>query len=229
MAPHAHGGGAAATTTVADMMAMGGMDMASSTMSMPSSTSTADMSGMDMSGMHLMGTYLTRDFAGIAVLFKNFSADTKWQAFGIFLFIFFFAFLTRALEFFKVYLENVVWNEDRELAIRSGHMSEKGDIEISSTDASVNSPDDFGRNHFNMGDQTKQRKSASLASSVLRDMISVVLTFIPIMLGYGLMLIAMTFSLTYFFAVVSGSTVGKFYFEKLARRNKIPAEFGATH
>ena len=48
----------------------------------------------------------------------------------------------------------------------------------------------------------------------MRDIIRLALCIIPDLLAYSLMLVAMTYTLTYFFAVVIGSGIGRFVSER---------------
>lgn len=214
------------------------MDMASATMSMTMSSSTSSSSGMAMEGMdhgssHMaMNMWLTASFKDYPVVFKDLRASTKAQAFGIFVLLFFVAFLARMLEFVRNYLEEIVWKNNNYAEVEQG---------ISQHSANLQSPpvksccDDNAKevvsdesidkqNSPQHEETTKARgtgKSLSLASTISRDIIRLALCIIPDLFAYSLMLAAMTYTLTYFFAVVIGSGVGRFVAERLMEHYRI--------
>ncbi|KAK6458286.1 copper transport protein [Scheffersomyces xylosifermentans] len=217
-------------------------EMASATMSGMMSMSTgmashdhSDMD-MDMAPMHM---YFTTQFKNYPVLFKSLSASTKAQAFGIFLLLFFIAFLNRGLEFVRNYLEQVVWKnpvyvechpgETGISAIKSIHsQAPQADAHAccggeEESDASIGKADSTTSGVRSVqpieGDHRQERTNQlPLASRVFRDIIRLILCIVPDLFGYSLMLVAMTYTLTYFFAVVIGSGVGRFFFERLSDR-----------
>lgn len=204
-----HEGHAAATTTAMDMAMALGMTMAlSMTMDMPSETSGAmDMSGsMDMSGMNM---FLTTAYKNYPVLFETLKAANGGQAFGIFFLIFFVSFLTRGFEFLKNYLEQRVWNNPNYLIPQQTTIIENcecdDDFDKSNTESAIESKTPTGT-HTRL----------SLANVLVRDVIRLILVFVVELFSYAMMLVTMTFSLVYFFAVVTGMTFGRFFFERLS-------------
>jgi len=223
-------------------------EMASATvlgmMSMPTGMASHDHLGsgmdLDMDGMAAMHMYFTTQFKNYPVLFKLLSATTKAQAFGIFLLLFFVAFLNRGLEFARNYLEQVVWKnpayvechtgEDTGIsAIKSTHSNAAPADAHACCGAEEDSDGSIGKSDStNSGVRSIQpiegahhkerRNQLPLASRVFRDIIRLILCIVPDLFGYSLMLVAMTYTLTYFFAVVIGSGVGRFFFERLSDR-----------
>ncbi|KAI5968578.1 CTR1 [Candida margitis] len=231
-----------------DMSGMGSssMDMgsmASSTMSMvmettaaamdhsgSSNSSMGDMSGMSsMSGMHM---YFTREFKDYPVIFKSLSASTKGEAFGIFVLLFFAAFFARFLEFIRNYLEEVVWQNKSYNEFEAGVANHSANLQPTTPaqgDCCAGSADDesFDKRVSNddvivQSQEAKPSKSnLPIASTIMRDAIRLVLCIVPDLFGYTLMLAAMTYTLTYFFAVVIGSGVGRFVSERLMEKFRI--------
>lgn len=195
-------------------MSMTGMDMPTGTgsMSMSSSTGMGDMGDMGhMDGMHLdmdmhggMPMYFSTYYKNRVVLFKNFQANNNGQAFGIFLLIFFVGFLGKGLEFLKNYLEVRVWNNPNYQRQTTVVDECACDDDLDKTRASLE-VSQVPRNH-------------SIVNVVVRDIIRISLCFLSEMIGYALMLIAMSFSLVYFFAAVLGNAVGRYFFERLSDR-----------
>lgn len=187
------------------------MDMAmtlSMTMDMSSETSSAmDMSGMDMGGS--MNMYLTTVYKNYPVLFSTLKAANGGQAFGIFVLIFFVSFITRGFEFLKNYLEQRVWNNPNYLIPQQTTIIEN--CECDDDFEKLNSPS-VEESNTPSGTHTK----LSLANVLVRDVIRLILVFVVELFSYAMMLVAMTFSLVYFFAVVTGMTFGRFFFERLS-------------
>lgn len=226
------------------------MDMASSTiMDMATSSASSSMEHSTMSGMsglsHKMGMHmwLTAEFAGYPVLFKDLKANTKAQAFGIFVLLFVVAFLTRMLEFVRNYLEEIVWRNNNYLENEEGivqhgaklttieseknlatccmNAKENGNFEEhAKTCCSAkkhdldDSDDSIDKSNSPQIEPITPKRSISFASSIMRDIIRLALCIIPDLLAYSLMLVAMTYTLTYFFAVVIGSGIGRFVSER---------------
>ncbi|KAM9899956.1 hypothetical protein OXX80_010775 [Metschnikowia pulcherrima] len=194
-------------------MNMGSMDMASATTSMDMSsmthamaTSTMDMSehSMDMMSMNM---YLTSVYKDYPVLFKGLSASGPGQAFGIFLLFFFASFITKGFEFLKNYLESKVWNNPNYQIPESTTIVEEcacdDDNDKISDAAEGTTP-------------TGTHRQLSIFTVLGRDAIRITLCFLSELFGYAMMLVAMTFSLVYFFAVVLGMAFGRFFFERLS-------------
>ncbi|KAI5964529.1 CTR1 [Candida theae] len=232
-------------------MASSTMSMAMETMSsaMNSSSSSSGMGDMDhmggddsmshMAGMHM---YFTREFKDYPVIFKSLSASTKGEAFGIFILLFFAAFFARFLEFVRNYLEEVVWQNKNYSEFEAGVVNHGANLHASPTAqagvvttgragacAGATSVDDesMDKNVSNDDVIVQSQESQSLnrnlpiASTIMRDAIRLVLCIVPDLFGYTLMLAAMTFTLTYFFAVVIGSGVGRFVSERLMEKFRI--------
>lgn len=189
------------------------MDMASSTMDMASSTMSMDMgsetsSSMDMSSMS-MHMYFTSAYKDYPVLFSTLYAANGGQAFGIFVLIFIVSFLTKGIEFAKNYLEQKVWNNPNYVIPQQTTIIENCDCDGDESDKA-------GSADINEDATPTGHRNISLANTLVRDLIRLSLCFIIELLGYAMMLVAMTYSLVYFFAVVTGMTFGRFFFERLS-------------
>lgn len=233
---------AAAATTSAAAMSMGSMGSMGS-MSMGSMSSNS--SDMTMTGMNM---YLTTDFMNYPVIFKGLQANTKAKAFGIFMLLFFIAFLLRGIEFLRLYLEQKVWknptylgacaplhtNELRASFNRSVDIDPKAasccaptktndvDSDVKLAESSIEPDQAMAHNPHKL----------RLASSLFRDFIRLILCILPDMFSFALMLAAMTFCVTYFFGVVIGLGFGRFFFEKLSDHHNLRAVtsgMGSTH
>lgn len=195
-----------------DHMTMDHMShLASSTMDMDS-MSTGDMDGMGGMDMGLdldmvMYMYFFKQYKDVPVLFSELKANNGGQAFGIFLLLIVVGIVTRGFEFAKVYLETRVWhNPNYFVAALDGHLTPLN---------STHKPSDDGNT-------TVESKNLSTASLVMRNIIRFWLHFIPELLGFALMLAAMSFSVLYFFGVVLGLSFGRFLFDRLSSRYHIP-------
>lgn len=186
------------TLSTMDMLALSTMIMASS---------TASSAGMDMSSMSStsMNMYLTSVYKNYPVLFKTLTATNGGQAFGIFLLIFVVSFLSKGFEFLKIYLEQKVWKNPNYAVTQITNIVEECGCDDDKMSESQNDVESL----------TRSKNQLPLASVLIRDFIRLVLCFIPEMLSYAMMLVAMSFSLLYFFAVVTGMTFGRFFFERL--------------
>ena len=236
-----------ASSTVMDMASSTAMDMATSTaMDMATSTSSS-MSGMKKMSMHM---WLTAEFEGYPVLFKSLIANTKAQAFGIFVLLFVVAFLTRMLEFVRNYLEEIVWKNNNFLESEQGIVQHNANLAMVPSAAEplatccmnakengnfeehfksccsakkINNDADSSIDKVNSPqiESIKPKGSISLASTIMRDIIRLALCIIPDLLAYSLMLVAMTYTLVYFFAVVIGSGIGRFAAERTMEHFRI--------
>ncbi|CCE63043.1 hypothetical protein TPHA_0D04100 [Tetrapisispora phaffii CBS 4417] len=195
------------------MGAMGSTATASAATS--SSTSGMAMSGMDM-GMDMdmeMNSYLTINYNKYPVLFKNLYADTNAKAFGIFVLImvacFFYKFLLFTswcleVHWFKTWNKNDKKNDVNALRYPQQSAAQDGYL----SDSTLYTPDIprlpnilaeiFMPNVFEYG----------------HDILRLVLTFCSTLLIYMLMLICMTFVLTYLFGVVLGLTLAEIFFNR---------------
>lgn len=151
----------------------------------------------------MMNMYLTTAYANYPVLFKRLSARDAAQLAGICVLVFVAAFLLKAFEFVKNYLEHKVW------LTQSYQVSQTTIIQ----DCECDEP--------KKGDVSEATLVQSLPSAVVaagRNAVRLVLCFVSETLGYAMMLVAMTFSLAYFFAVVGGMASGRVFFERLSDR-----------
>lgn len=208
----------ASSTMDMAMSATSTMSMgASSTMDMSSASSTMDMDSMDsMGSMHM---FFTTQYNDYPVLFKDLRANNAGQAFGIFLLLFVVAFLVRGIEFTRNYLEQVVWKTPSYVDCHPGQAvvtpkaanccsGDETDDSTAKVDARINEVE---------GAHANARPSRlSLASRLVRNAIRLALCILPDLFGFALMLAAMTYTLTYFFAVVLGLGIGRFFFERLS-------------
>lgn len=212
------------STTGGMMMSMAMDTMAATATSSASATASAHSGhgSMDMgSSMAPMHMFFTTNFDNYPVLFEHLKATTKAEAFGIFVLLFVVAFLVRGLEFVRNYLEQSVWhnpvyntchNVDEKVAPVSSCCG-KGDESDVSADMEVAAP---------------QTSKLPMASRFFRDFIRLILCILPDMFGYALMLVAMTYTLTYFFAVVVGSGSGRFFFERMSDRLNLRPSTGLS-
>ncbi|KAK6200111.1 copper transport protein [Scheffersomyces amazonensis] len=217
-------------------MDMAGMDMGSSTSMMPSSTSSGmmmgstetGMSSMHMDGMADMHMFFTTQYKEYPVLFKGLMANNAGQAFGIFLLLFTVAFLARGLEFIRLYLEEKVWKNpnyssafEQQPKIPHFHRADSETSHDNSIDKSDSLGVDVDVEFVESERGSYKINTLPLASRAFRNIIRLVLCILPDLFGYGLMLAAMTYTLTYFFAVVLGSGIGRFFFEKLSSKHHL--------
>lgn len=201
----------ASATTAMTGMASATSPMAMSTMtSMDHSHSHSMPSGSDMGGMDMMSMnmYLTSVYKHYPVLFKGLSASTPGQAFGIFVLFFFASFLTKGFEFAKNYLELKVWNNP------NYQVPEPTIVEECACDDDNDKVSDGAEGSTPAGNH----KQLSAFTVLFRDVVRFTLCFLSELFGYAMMLVAMTFSLVYFFAVVLGMSFGRFFFERLSDR-----------
>lgn len=181
----------AGDTTTSTMMAM----------------ATGSTSGMNMSSSsHGMNSYLTRKYLSYPVLFEKLSAGDKGEAFGIFLLIVVAAFVYKFLLFASWYLE-LKWfkrfnkeesEEDDETVVYKIE-----DLELQRQFL----PDSFGKFMFNV--------FAPDWVDFGHDFVRLLLTFCSTMIIYMLMLVAMTFVLTYVFAVILGLSLAEIFFNRI--------------
>lgn len=201
----------ASSSSAMDMASTSLMAMASLVTSAVSlSTLTADMDMDHMAhSMDSMHMYFTKAYTDYPVLFSSLKASNGGQAFGIFVLIFVVSFLTKGLEFFKNYLEQRVWNNPNYLIPKQ----ETTIIEQCGCDDDM---DKAGSADVSEHSTPTGNKNLSLANTLVRDVIRLSLCFVVELLGYAMMLVAMTYTLVYFFAVVTGMTFGRFFFERLS-------------
>lgn len=205
-AGHDHG---TTSSTASSTMAMA-MDMASSTMDMMSETSDS-MDSMDSMDHDMsMAMYFQKSYKDIPVIFETLKANTGGKAFGIFILLLFVGIATRGIEFLKNYLEQRVWKNENYVS----HFEPDTESD-DKTDGVIT--------------QTVNTRKTNVPSSLVKNFIRLVLCFIPEMLGFALMLAAMSFTPLYFFAVVAGLSIGRFIFERLSDRLKLRPVVNGFH
>ncbi|GAV52983.1 hypothetical protein ZYGR_0AI02650 [Zygosaccharomyces rouxii] len=214
------------------MSSMGGMSSKSSSMSMPMSTgSSMSMSGsmsmprstsssmpmsgsmsmsgnmpmstgMDMGGSNMMmNSWLTPTYRDYPVLFKGLTANSSGKQFGIFLLIVVTAFVYKFLNYLSWCLE-VHWFKNWS----------KSDAQQESRDA-MSQGDEISGPLPKMPNFMFDLFCPSWMD-LFHDFIRAILTFCSTMLIYMLMLVAMTFVITYVFAVITGLTLAEVFFNR---------------
>ncbi|KAI5956775.1 CTR1 [Candida jiufengensis] len=231
-----HDDSGSSTMDMGSMIMTSTMDMIMATTT-ATSNNTSDMSGMDHGSMKMgMHMWFTTEYKDYPVIFKNLSANNGGGAFGIFVLLFFAAFFARFLEFIRNYLEEVVWNNSKYEEFENGVVGHSPTLPLSGqnkntiTDESIdkNLTHDENDSEINSHESTttnqnrcSKKSNISTASTIMRDVIRLILCIIPDLFAYTLMLAAMTYTLVYFFAVVIGSGVGRFVSERLMERFRI--------
>lgn len=213
------------STMAMDMASLSTMDMGStSTMVMASSSSSSSMD-MDMDSMSSMHMYFTTNYKKYPVLFKSLLAKNAGEAFGIFLLLFVVAFLVRGIEFTRNYLEQVVWKNPAYIDCHPGETASRAAAVTKSTNCCGDSEETSIAKVDSHVTETEGAHSSArpsrlpLASRLVRDAIRLALCILPDLFGFALMLAAMTYTLTYFFAVVLGLGIGRFFFERLSDKH----------
>lgn len=177
------------------------MPSSSMSMSMPSSnTSSMVMStstGMSMDDK-MMNSWLTPTYHNYPVLFQKLHANTSGKAFGIFLLIVVTAFVYKFLLYVSWCLE-VHWfkkwtNVDG---------TEPKDVLADGTPQVLPKMPNFMFDLF-----------CPSLKGIFHDFIRALLTFCSTMLIYMLMLVAMSFVLTYVFAVITGLALAEVFFNR---------------
>ncbi|VEU19434.1 DEKNAAC100506 [Brettanomyces naardenensis] len=201
-------------------MNMGSMDMTTTSASMSmtsgaamaSDSSANDMGGMDMSSMN---EYLTTKYNGYPVLFKTLKASSGGVAFGIFVLIFFTCFAFRGFSFLGAYLEQRVFHNYSNSVI------------VEKDDCACDPASDSDQKYPGASDSTLPEHVHKSFGTILRellfpgmnelgkDIIRLLLAFVVAMLGYALMLVAMSFVLLYFFAICAGLAFSEVFFNRL--------------
>lgn len=156
-----------------------------------------------------MNTYLTEGFVGYPVVFSGLHAANGGQAFGIFVLLFFVAFFFRGTGFLCAYIEQIVFVPSRLTVDDDTASDEKIGSTCSEEEAQTTT------------EIVKERSTLAKffqysPHSLYRDFIRLLIVFVSAMLGYGLMLAAMSFVLLYFFAVVLGIAFGEIFFLRLS-------------
>lgn len=205
------------------MASTSGTMMMSMTMSSSAAASTSgSMSGMDMGGSDSnssmsmgMNSYLTPTYKHYPVLFQHLSADTRGKAFGIFLLIVVAAYVYKFLLFVSWCLE-VHWFKRWNKTNRYSTLQ----VDKEANNAKETSGKDYYADAtFEMSTLPKIPNfmfdvcSPSLID-LFHDFIRALLTFTATMIVYMLMLVAMSFVLTYVFAVITGLSLAEVFFNR---------------
>ena len=222
------------SSTGSSMSGMSGMGSMSMSGSMPSSSSSgmSGMSGMGgMSGMDdmSMNMYFTGQYLHYPILFKQLYASNGGQAFGIFLLFFVAGILARGIDFLKNYLEQVVWENPsyiNKVLIKPSENSSNGVVEAyrSRNSKEIEGIQSLSDKQGFEEPVVPKDKGLLFASRLFRNIIRLTLCFLSELLGFALMLAAMSFTILYFFAVVIGLSLGRFLFERLAEKFGIRPE-----
>lgn len=242
------------TSSAMDMaMQSGATHNHSNSLTSSSSNSTATAStGMDMSSHMGMNYYLTREYAKYPVVFEKLYANSKADAFGIFVLILAAAFCYKFLLFLNWTLEIhwfKKWNKTKKL---------ESALSLKNNSSNINKviEDDDNMSLFSNGQKTDYDSDATQVYQdnnglqltqplpkmpnllfdifapnlydLIHDFIRIIIIFTSTMIIYMLMLAAMSFVLTYVFAVVTGLSLSEVFFNRcktlLLRRWEIQRE-----
>ncbi|SCV06026.1 LANO_0H20472g1_1 [Lachancea nothofagi CBS 11611] len=217
--------------------AMNGMDdsMSSASMSMTASMamsstmasgmsmatgSSSSSSSMDMSSTMSMNTYLTPKYLKYPVLFEHLKANTKAQAFGIFVLIVAAAFSYKFLLFVSWCLEvkwfkqwNPTSNKSVGTAAATGPV-EEADSSSLLTARNYTQDLEFQSQFLPRVPNLFLHVVSPSVKELLHDFVRLLLTFCSTMLIYMLMLVTMTYVLTYVFAVIVGISLAEIFFNR---------------
>lgn len=179
------------------------------------STNASAMAGMDMGmgmmkNMH-MNMWLTPTYNDYPVLFQHLRADTNGKAFGIFLLIVVAAFVYKFITFTSWCLEVhwfKKWNKDSKYASIFPAANKKNN---------ANDPEIMEAHVSGMPRVPNLLRDIFMPSftDLFHDFIRAILAFISTMIIYCLMLVAMTYVLTYVFAVVTGLALAEVFFNRI--------------
>ena len=204
------------TGTMAHGMDMGGSTATSSSMG---SMATDSSASSDMGSM-AMNSFLTPKYNNYPVLFDHLRANTKGEAFGIFVLIIAAAFAYKFLLFTSWCLE-VKWFKqwNPSAAKRAGSLSSTGpstdDDDASQLTAQNYTRDlEFQSQYLPKVPNLVKHVMSPSWHELLHDGVRLLLTFCSSMFIYMLMLVAMTFVLTYVFAVILGVSLAEIFFNR---------------
>ncbi|XBW34633.1 hypothetical protein QEN19_000200 [Hanseniaspora menglaensis] len=163
--------------------------------SMSSSSSTSSDSNTTMSMSMSMNYFLTSSWKNYPVLFRNLKADTPGKLFGIFLLLMVTTFVYKATSFASWYLE-LKWSKSSLNSIAATSEEEK---------------------------LLKEKRGRSFVGEIflpsgydfIKDSVRVVLVFWSTLLAYMLMLAAMSFVITYIFAIILGLALFEVFFNRI--------------
>lgn len=186
--------------SMSGMSTMSSMSMPSSTMSMPSSSSTSMTMAMGTGSTDsmMMNSWLTPTYHNYPVLFQKLHADTSGKAFGIFLLIVVTAFVYKFLLYVSWCLE-VHW-------FKKWSKTDATETKDALTDGTSQVLPKMPNFMFDL--------FCPSLTGILHDFIRALLTFCSTMLIYMLMLAAMSFVLTYVFAVITGLALAEVFFNR---------------
>lgn len=202
------------------------------------SSTGMDMS-MDMSSHMGMNYYLTRKYAKYPVVFEKLYANTKADAFGIFVLILAAAFCYKFLLFLNWILEIrwfKKWNKTKKLESALSLKNNSDNINKTLDDNDDNS------SFFSNGQKTEYDSDVTQVyqdnnglqltrplpkmpnllfdifapnlNDLIHDFIRVIIIFTSTMIIYMLMLAAMSFVLTYVFGVITGLSLSEVFFNR---------------
>ncbi|AMD21940.1 HFR085Wp [Eremothecium sinecaudum] len=188
----------------------GGMDD-----SMGDDHSGSNMDSMAANSNHMMNTVFSTSYRGYPVLFSNLHASTRGEGFGIFLLIILLCLTYKAVIFLSWCLE-VKWFK----TIGADSQRRIVDDDQYKSSSSLNSTNKF------TDDLEGARILPTLPTlmfdifapswpELMQDLTRLVLTFISTMLIYATMLVAMTYVVLYFFAVVLGLALAESFFNRI--------------
>lgn len=226
-----------AATATSAMMAT-----ASATATSTASSGMSGMSGMDMSGSSgssdtmSMNMWLTTSYKHSPVIFKQLRATSAAGAFGIFCVLFFSAFAFRGLMFFSSYLEQAVFhNYSNTIIVEEDNCACDGEDDLSSDPEAKPHQSTTGLGPgqspipvIQMSFFQIVKKMVFLTpTEMFQDFIRLLVALVIVIFGYALMLAAMSFVLTYFFAICLGLAFGEIFFNRLSIVLDINKTFGA--
>lgn len=165
------------------------MKMASMTGMTGSTSSSATTSSMTMN------YYMTSSWKNYPVLFHKLKADTRGKLFGIFLLVIVVTFVYKATGFTLWYLE-LKWAK-------------------SSTENSNNISEEEKLLREKRGRSYLGEIFLPSGYDFIKDAVRLLLVFWSTLLGYMLMLVAMSFIVTYIFAVVLGLSLFEVFFNRI--------------
>ncbi|KAH3674256.1 hypothetical protein WICPIJ_009637 [Wickerhamomyces pijperi] len=224
-------GSGATSTVVISSATSTAMSMASSTSSTAMDMTSSSSPSSSSSSMSSMAMYLTTNYQNVPVVFKTLYATNKSTCFAIFVILFFSAFAFRGISFLSSYIEQKIFREGSVSHIVSQiekDFEKKGgsggiQLEGSSLASSIDDLEISGlrKHRSNTIDSDKYRSPLSqffhfTPQSIYQDFIRLIITFVQVLIAYGLMLSVMTCVIPYLFAVILGVSFGQVFFDRLS-------------
>lgn len=186
------------------------LGQASGTLLPTLSSALSDVMAMDMP---MMNSYFVTDWLNYPVIFRTMALSNGGKLFGIFLFLFVLGFLFRGLSFASAYIEQKVFhNYQNSVIVEVEENCECGDVD---TDSAGKSAQSAPTSHKMRSSKLRQFLLPG-KSEFLKDVVRLLLLFLTLMIGYLLMIAAMSYVILYFFAVVLGIAFGEVFFNRLA-------------